>query len=135
MFGGIAVALLASTGVLWLATGEVLLVLAYALGLVVLLAGGLALQRLQERPETDQLAVPDWSVTVAAIEQAGEAVAITDRANRLTCANSAYAEWFGADTAPPNLPVERAGLEELVRLVRRAWRDGFAKTERLESEG
>ncbi len=135
LFGGIAVALLASTGVLWLATGEGLVVLAYALGLVVLLAGGLALQRLQERPENDQLAVPDWSVTVAAIEQAGEGVAITDRANRLTCANSAYAEWFGADTAPPHLPLERAGLEELVRLVRRAWRDGFAKTERLESEG
>ena len=64
LFGGIAVALLASTGVLWLATGEGLVVLAYALGLVVLLAGGLALQRLQERPENDQLAVPDWSVTV-----------------------------------------------------------------------
>lgn len=135
LFGGIAAAMLASAGVLWLATGESLLVLAYALGLGVLLSGGLALQRVQRLPQAETMTVPDWSVTVAAIEQPGEAIAITDRANRLTCANAAYTGWFGATAAPPNLALERQSLEELVRLMRRAWRDGSARADRLEGEG
>lgn len=135
LFGGIALASVISAGILWLATGEFLLMIAYALGLTVLLGGALVLQRIQRAPQAEALAVPDWSVTVAAIEQPGEAIAITDRANRLTCANSSYAEWFGAHVAPPNLLLERHSLEELVRLMRRAWRDGFARVERLEAEG
>ena len=132
LFLGLTLALIASTAVLWFATGEVLLVLAYALGLAVLLAGGLAFQRMQAAPETEGLGIPDWSVTVAAIEQPGEAVAITDRANRLTCANSAYIEWFGLDSALPNLALTRASQEEMLRLIRQAWRDGSAHSDRLE---
>jgi len=132
LFLGLTLALIASTAVLWFATGEVLLVLAYVLGLAVLLAGGLAFQRMQAAPETEALGIPDWSVTVAAIEQPGEAVAITDRANRLTCANSAYIEWFGLDSAPPNLALTRASQEEMLRLIRQAWRDGSAHSDRLE---
>lgn len=134
LFAAIAAAMLASAGVLWLATGEILLVLTYALGLAVLFGGGLALQRWQQPAQAETLTVPDWSVTVAAIEQPGEAIAITDRANRLTCANSAYVDWFGAEAAPPNLPLKRASMEELVRLIRRAWRDGRAHADRLEGE-
>ncbi len=131
MLGAIAVALLASAVVLWLATGETVLVLAFVLGLVVLLGSGLAFQRVRLAPATAAMTVPDWSVTLAAIERPGEGIAITDRANRLTCGNSSYVEWFGAESAPPNLPLERAGQEDLMRLARRAWRDGQAQIERL----
>lgn len=135
LYGGIALAMLGSAAVLWLATGEVLVVLAYSLGMAVLLGAALMFERLQSPKEFETLAVPDWSVTAAAIESfANEAVAITDRANRLTCANSAYVDWFGSDTAPPNLPLDRASLEQLVRLVRQAWRDGHAKTERIHAD-
>lgn len=133
LLGAIGLAMIVSAGVLWLVTAQLLLVLAYALGLVVLFGGGLALQRIQTAPEAETQAVPDWSVTVAAIEQAGEAIAITDRANRLTCANSAYSEWFGHEAAPPNLEIDRASQEELVRVIRRAWRDGVARVDRLEA--
>ncbi len=113
LYGGIALAMLGSAAVLWLATGEVLVVLAYSLGMAVLLGAALMFERLQSPKEFETLAVPDWSVTAAAIESfANEAVAITDRANRLTCANSAYVDWFGSDTAPPNLPLDRASLEQ-----------------------
>src|SRR5690606_40813314 len=67
---------------------------------------------------------PDWTVTVAAIEQPGMAIAITDRANRLVCANAAYELWFGSSHAPPRLPVDAASTEELARAARAAWRDG-----------
>lgn len=132
LLGGIAAAMLLSAAILWLATGEILLVLAYALGLAVLFGAGLAMQRLQSLPQGEIAAAIDWSVTVAAIDKPGEAIAITDRANRMVCANSAYVEWFGVDAAPPSLPLERTALEELVRMVRRAWRDGQAQADRLD---
>lgn len=132
LFAGVAVGLLASAGVIWLATGELLAVLAYTAGLVVLLSAGLAFERIQRPQAFETHAVPDWSVTLAAIESfSDEAVAITDRANRLTCANSVYVDWFGAEMAPPNLPLERASLEQLVRFVRQAWRDGHARLDRI----
>src|SRR5690606_27787484 len=69
-------------------------------------------------------APPDWSVTVAAIEQPGVAIAITDRANRLVCANAAFELWFGSGHAPPRLPVDVESGELLARAARAAWREG-----------
>ncbi|MEP5938719.1 MAG: response regulator [Erythrobacter sp.] len=135
LIGGIALALIASSIVLWLASGELLLVLAFALGVAVLLGAGLAFERMRTATHSEVLASPDWSVTIAAIEQAAvEAdvgIAITDRANRLTCASKAYVDWFGVANAPPNLPFDRGDLETLTRLAREAWRDGQASADEL----
>lgn len=131
LIGGIAAAMLASGLILWLASGEWLLVLAFLLGVAVLLSAGIAFDRMRSNTETEVLASPDWSVTVAAIEQPGIGIAITDRANRLTCASTAYVSWFGVGSAPPNLPFDRAGLERLTRLAREAWRDGEASLEEI----
>lgn len=124
LLAGIAAALITSFLVLWWITGELLPAAAYAAGLITFLLAGYAFSRLPSETATDGFAAPDWSVTVAAIEQAGLAMAITDRANRLVCANGLYAEWFGATYAPPGLPVDRPSLEELTRAAREAWRDG-----------
>jgi len=129
--GGLAGALVASTLVLFVATSSWLVALAFLLGVGVLFGAGLMLDRLRTAPAQDQQASPDWTVTVAAIEQAGEAVAITDRANRLVCANSQYIESFGASAAPPALPFAREALEALTRLARDAWRDGAAVIDSL----
>ena len=99
--------LLASAAVLFFATSSWLVALAFVLGVAVLLGAGLLLDRLGAAPAPDALAPPDWTVTVAAIEHSGEAIAITDRANRLVCANSLFLERFGAAAAPPALPFER----------------------------
>ena len=58
LFSAIALAMLVSAAVLWLATGETLLVLAYVLGLAVLFGGGLALQRVQRIPPTPTGSAP-----------------------------------------------------------------------------
>ena len=135
LFAAIAAGLLASAAVLWFATGDVLVVLAYSAGLIVILGAALVFERTSQPAEPDTLTVPDWSVTLAAIEHfPDEALAITDRANRLTCANSTYVDWFGVEAAPPNLALDRSSLEQLVRLVRQAWRDGHANSERIQSE-
>jgi two-component system, cell cycle sensor histidine kinase and response regulator CckA len=124
ILGGLVTALVLSGAALYLVTDDSASALAFVLGVALLLLGFLAFDRLRVRPSANVADVADWTVTVAAIEQAGEAIAITDRANRLVCANSLFRETFGAGAAPPALPLERAELEALTRLARDAWRDG-----------
>lgn len=124
--------LVASAVILWLATRELSLVAVFTFGVLVL--GGLALVMMRgpaEAREAD-IAVPDWSVTVAAIQRPDMAVAITDRAGRLVCANTLYEDWFGAGSAPPRLPVDGASLERLNKGARSAWRDGKGRVDRIE---
>ena len=102
MLVGVAGALLVSAGVLWLLTSSWLIALAYAAGIGVLLFGMFTFERMLAQPAETPDTSHDWSVTVAAIERPGEAIAITDRANRLVCANSAFIDAFGATAAPPS---------------------------------
>src|SRR5690606_7401237 len=149
------------------------------------MAAGYAFSRMRAGPGEAAFAPPDWSVTVAAIEQwdtavaltdsanllvcanrlygdgsgiayappyldttrtsldllyrvaieqSDTAVALTDRANRLVCANRLYGDWFGIAHAPPNLDLDRPSLERLVRAAREAWRDGTSSVDLLERE-
>lgn len=133
LLGGLAGAVALSAGALWLATGSGLVGLTFALTAGVLLAGIVLIDRVRIAPVAEAPSAPDWSVTVAAIERAGEAIAITDRANRMVCANRFFLDSFGANAAPPALPMERAGLEALTALARVAWRDGQAALDEIEA--
>ena len=109
----------------WL-TGKPLVAMAFAGGVVVFAAiihGALALRPAAAAPE---FATPDWSVTHAAIDGLADAVAITDRAGRLVCANASFTQWFGT-TAPPRLPLDGAGPARAEEAGRAAWRDGQAQ--------
>ena len=131
LLGALAVAAIISAGALWMITQQVVPTIAFVGGLLVLVSAAFAISRMPAKTEDSGFSAPDWSVTVAAIEQPGVAVAITDRANRLACANALYAEWFGAKHAPPSLPIEREGLESLSLAAREAWRDGHGAVDRL----
>ena len=137
MLAILAGALIASALVLFVVTGDGVLTLAFVLGLTVLLAGIFAFDRARTQPQAVSAASTDWSVTLAAIESLsganGEAIAITDRANRMVCANAAFIQTFGVGSAPPSLPVERPELEALTRLAREAWRDGVGELDELET--
>ncbi len=130
---GLGAAVLASAGVLYVATGSWLVALAFVLAAGLMLGGVVLLDRVRAAPAADAPAAPDWSVTVAAIERAGEAIAITDRANRMVCANRFFLDTFGTGAAPPALPLERAQLEAVTLLARNAWRDGTAALEEVEA--
>jgi len=134
VIGGLLTALTGSGVLIWLISENAVLTATFLCGLVVIGGCCFAFSRLNSQSRQDELAPPDWSVTVAAIEQPGVAVAITDRANRLACANAAYDDWFGTGMAPPNLPLNRASLEILVRATREAWRDGAAVAAGLVSQ-
>ncbi len=124
--------LLVSAVALFVATQSWLVALTFVLGVGVLLGGVLLLDRMRAAPAPDSIAAPDWSVTVAAIERKGEAIAITDRANRMVCANSLFREHFGVSAAPPALPFERPALEAVTLLARNAWRDGSAALDQVD---
>jgi len=132
----VGVALVLSAVALFAATSSAVMTGLYFGGLTVLLFGAAAAERFTKTPEAAEVSSPDWSVTVAAIESGAGAgamaIAITDRANRLVCANSAYTQSFGTETAPPVLEAERSGLEALNRAAREAWRDGDAEIEKFE---
>ncbi|MBB4856908.1 two-component system cell cycle sensor histidine kinase/response regulator CckA [Novosphingobium chloroacetimidivorans] len=130
----VALALVASVGIVWFATGDAIAVGVYAAGVLALGAVALALVRRRPAEVEQEFASPDWSVTVAAIERADAAIAVTDRAGRLVCANSRFEAWFGAGSAPPDLPLDDASREALAEAVRLAWRDGEAQLA-LASEG
>jgi two-component system cell cycle sensor histidine kinase/response regulator CckA len=128
---GLGGALAVSAAVLFAATQSWLVAITFVLGAGVLLGGVMLLDRMRAEPATDSIAAPDWSVTVAAIERAGEAIAITDRANRMVCANSLFLDSFGVSAAPPALPFERDALEAVTLLARTAWRDGSAALDKV----
>jgi two-component system, cell cycle sensor histidine kinase and response regulator CckA len=129
--GGIVV----SAAVLFFATQNWLAALAFILTTGVLLGGIAVLDRMRAEPAGDSLSAPDWSVTVAAIERNGEAIAITDRANRMVCANSLFIQHFGVSASPPALPFDRAEREVVAALARNAWRDGSASVDKVAGAG
>ncbi|WP_240957011.1 response regulator [Pseudopontixanthobacter vadosimaris] len=126
-------AFVASVALVWITSGHAGAAIAYACGLAAFAACGAAFARYGGQTEKDGTAAPDWSVTVAAIEAPDVAIAITDRANRMVCANALYTQWFGTSHAPPNLPVDRSSLEKLTRAARDAWRDGAGTADPLEA--
>jgi len=128
-------AALASVIVMHWAIGSPEVTLAYAGGLSMLGIGGWALGR---RPGTVRGAaadsLPDWSVTASAIERPDAGIAITDRANRLVCANATFESWFGSTNPPPRLPLGASAVTELTDVARAAWRDGASGTVVLSGE-
>lgn len=55
----------------------------------------------------------DWSVARALAAASPDAVAVTDRAGRLVCANDRYQAVFNGYPTPPNLPVGEAESQRL----------------------
>ena len=121
----VGAAVLLSVVLIYWISSSALVAFAFAGGIAVLgLCAYAAARTRGEPPGAADDSAPDWSVTVAALEHPTRAMAITDRANRLVCANATYETWFGSSHAPPRMPVDAASAENLVRIARAAWRDG-----------
>ncbi len=82
-----------------------------------------------------EAAEPDWSVARALAAGSGDALAVTDRAGRLVCANDRYEALFGGFPTPPALPIGDSDASLLGAAGRAAWRDGAARVPRLVSRG
>ncbi|MCB2049518.1 MAG: response regulator [Novosphingobium sp.] len=129
----VGVGLAISTVAIWFVSQSVLATVAFAATIFVFCALALVFSRRGDGEVETRFALPDWSVTIAAIEQRGSAVAITDRAGRLVCASGRYREWFGDELAPGEIRLDAASRERLERAARSAWRDGEARIDLLET--
>lgn len=129
----VGAALILSLALVWFVTRNALVTAGFAAGLMALGGIGWLLARPRAVASEAEQALPDWSVTVAAIDRPDCAVAIIDRAGRLVCANPRYESWFGANCAPPRLPVDPPSLDRLAKAARAAWRDGRALADVVES--
>lgn len=131
----LASAVLGSVLLVWVAAGSALMAAAYAGGVAVLVLALAFSQKLGHKPDHGDGLLPDWTVTAAAIDNPRRAIAVTDRANRLVCANATYQRWF-ASIAPPNeLGFAGVSGEGLALAARAAWRDGSGEAPKLVREG
>ncbi|UIJ43830.1 response regulator [Sphingomonas cannabina] len=71
---------------------------------------------------------PDWGVAHAIAATSAEAVAVTDRAGRIVCANDRYETLFGGYPTPPNVPLPEDEVGRLGTAGRAAWREGEGRT-------
>jgi len=77
----------------------------------------------------------DWSVAQALASASDDALAVTDRAGRLVCANDRFEILFAGFPTPPGLPVSDADSARLSDAGRAAWRDGEGRVEGLQVFG
>jgi two-component system cell cycle sensor histidine kinase/response regulator CckA len=124
---GLAAALL----ILWLVGSPVLAGGFFAAALV--LAGTAVAYRLLAPAAAAPTTSIDWDLARAIAQASNDAVAVTDRAGRLVCANDAYQALFDGLPTPPGLPIGDAGVSALGQAGRIAWRDGQGSAERIES--
>jgi two-component system cell cycle sensor histidine kinase/response regulator CckA len=76
----------------------------------------------------------DWSLIRAAIDSDTVAIAVTDRAGRLVCANDSYGSWFDGFAGPADLPFADTTAGRLREAERAAWRDGKAQLDGLRRD-
>lgn len=105
------------------------------LATTLVLGGALVVYRQLFQSPTVVASEPDWSIARALAESSSDAIAVTDRAGRLVCANDRYEAIFLGFPTPPGLPFDASGVERLSAAGRAAWRDGSAGTDRLVVHG
>ncbi|WP_066795600.1 hybrid sensor histidine kinase/response regulator [Sphingomonas soli] len=133
--------LAAAIGGGFLAAAIVLLTLndrAVAVGFVaagILAAGGLVSARRLLSSEDAAEHPTDWAVAHALAAASDDALAVTDRAGRLVCANSRYEALFAGWPTPPSLPVSDAAVTALGAAARAAWRDGEGRADNIQVFG
>ena len=108
---GLAAATAMSALILWLVTQNIVLVGGLLAGMVVFWAIADFLRRNRSVDGIAAALPPDWSVTRAVADQDEAAVAITDRAGRLLCANDPFTKSFEGLRAPPDLGLDVTGHE------------------------
>lgn len=94
----------------------------------------LAWRLLMPRTEQARRSV-DWDFARVVADASHDAIAVTDRAGRLVCANDAYASLFPMMPTPPGVPLDATCVEALAQAGRTAWRDGLGRADRIAVMG
>ena len=102
----------------------------FAVGIIA--AGMVFAWRLLTPQHAGEARAVDWEFTRAVAQASSDAVAITDRAGRLVCANDAYEALFAGFPTPPGLPLDNDGVALLGNAGRIAWREGNGVVRNLQ---
>jgi two-component system cell cycle sensor histidine kinase/response regulator CckA len=121
-----AVAALAAALAIVLLIGDRSLAIGFAAAGLIVVAVSFALWRLFP-PASSLQAEPDWSVAHAIAATSAEAIAVTDRAGRIVCANDRYEALFAGYPTPPNVPLADDDVARMGAAGRAAWRDGSGR--------
>ncbi|AJP71594.1 response regulator [Sphingomonas hengshuiensis] len=124
----------AAAAVVLLTLGDRAVAIGFA-GAGLIAAGGLFGARRLFRSDTGAEPRTDWSVAHALAAASDDALAVTDRAGRLVCANARYEALFSGWPTPPTLPVGDAAVAALGAAARAAWRDGAGACDALQVFG
>ena len=122
----LALATLLSLAILWFSTGNIILVGSCA---AVIIAAGALIHFFRHAGSVEvavNVSPPDWSIAHAATQLNNAAIAISDRAGLLVCANDQFTKAFPGLKAPPDLGVDESSQSLMVAAGRAAWRDGSA---------
>lgn len=128
LLGGLA---LLSTALLFWATGDTVLAAGFVAGLAVAVGGVVLARRLFPAVIAGDAVPPDWTMLRQAVNHDDIAIAVTDRAGRMVCANDLFGTWMGGFVTPPGLPLEGRGADVLKNAGRMAWRDGEGRADDL----
>src|SRR3546814_7608106 len=122
-----------SSDLLFWVTSNTILAAGFVAGLAVAAAGVLLVRRLFPAAVSGEAAAPDWTMLRQAVNHDDVAIAVTDRAGRMVCANDLFGTWMGGFVTPPGLPLEGRGAEALKNAGRIAWRRSEEHTSELQS--
>lgn len=137
---GQAAAVLAAIGsiaLLWVAIDDPMIVLVFAALTLAVLAVILLVRstaHASARGSTiADAADGDPSLLNALIDDAEEAVAVSDRLSKLMTANKRFEELFGGLATPPSFGLGAKAEGRIAEAVRAAWRDGMATLDGIEA--
>ncbi|WP_066658710.1 MULTISPECIES: hybrid sensor histidine kinase/response regulator [unclassified Sphingomonas] len=77
----------------------------------------------------------DWSLANMLASMSNDAIAVTDRAGRLVCANERFGTLFPGYPAPPAVVIGDWAASQLGSAGRAAWRDGQASSGSFDAAG
>lgn len=120
-----------SVALLFWATRDAVLASGFLAGIALMVGAFILIRRLIPESAAGETALPDWTMLRQAVNHDDVAIAVTDRAGRLVCANDLFATWFNGFVTPPGLPLEASGAEFLKNAGRAAWRDGEGQVDEL----
>ena len=127
-------AALAAALLVFLVAGSPVLAAGFlAAGLIA--GGGVVAWRLLASAPAPAVPPVDWNIAHALAQASADAVAVTDRAGRLVCANARYETLFEGLPTPPGLPLDVDGTATLGAAGRAAWRDGGGHAQGLAVNG
>lgn len=124
----------AAAGIVLFLTGSIMVAAGFLAAALAIAGVAYLVVRLWPAAKEDEPVV-DWSVAHTLASMSNDALAVTDRAGRLVCANERFGTLFPTYPAPPGVVPGEWVSAQLGTAGRTAWRDGQASSGAFDAAG